>query len=190
MAYNSQYTGAQIDEAIGLALSGGSGSGSAGGKSIRTCRVVVGTSKNGWTENDCDYLCDGTADDVEIQAAINALPEDGGEVVLLDGDYNTSAVITLKSHTTLSGGANTSIIQTNSAADGIIVMSDCVAQNLNLYCGAKAKAPPVRTSGIIISGSNVTVQNKQIYNYAYAGIQINSETGTIDTIQILQKKGR
>ena len=102
-------------------------SGSGGGKSIRTCRVVVGTSTAGWTENDCDYLCDGTSDEVEIQAAINALPEDGGEIVLLDGDYNTS-------------------------------------------------------------GSNVTVQNNQIYNYAYAGIQINSETGTIDTIQILHNR--
>ena len=163
-------------------------SGSGGGKSIRTCRVVVGTSTAGWTENDCDYLCDGASDEVEIQAAINALPEDGGEIVLLDGDYNTSAVITLKAHTTLSGGANTSIIQTNSAADGIIAMSNCVIQKLNLYHSTKTKAPPVHTSGIIISGSNVTVQNNQIYNYAYAGIQINSETGTIDTIQILHNR--
>lgn len=163
-------------------------SGAAGGKSIRTCRIVVGTSKNGWTENDCDYLCDGTADDVEIQAAINALPEDGGEVVLLDGDYSTNAVITLKTHTILSGGANTSIIQANSAADGIIAMSNCVIQKLNLYHNTKTKAPPVRTSGIIISGSNVTVQNNQIYNYAYSGVKISPETGTIDTIQILHNR--
>lgn len=160
-------------------------SGSGGGKSIRTCRIVVGTSKNGWTENDCDYLCDGTSDEVKIQAAIDALPEDGGEIVLLDGDYNTSAVITLKAHTTLSGGAFTSIIQTNSAADGIIAMSNCVIQKLNLYHSTKTKAPPVHTSGIIISGSNVTVQNNQIYNYAYSGVKISPETGTIDTIQIL-----
>lgn len=160
-------------------------SGSGGGKSVRTCRVVVGTAVAGWTENDCDYLCDGTSDEVKIQAAIDALPEDGGEIVLLDGDYNTSAVITLKAHTTLSGGAFTSIIQTNSAADGIIVMSDCVIQKLNLYHSTKTKAPPVRTSGIIISGSNVTVQNNQIYNYAYSGVKISPETGAIDTIQIL-----
>ena len=165
-------------------------SGSGGGKSVRTCRIVVGTSTAGWTENDCDYLCDGTSDEVKIQAAIDALPEDGGEIVLLDGDYNTSTVITLKAHTTLSGGANTSIIQTNSAADGMIVMSDCVIQKLNLYNNAKTKGPTARTSGIIISGSNVTVQNNQIYGYTHAGIRIGSETGTIDTIQILHNHMR
>ena len=55
------------------------------------CRFVVGTSTNGWTEKDCDYLCDGTADQVEIQAAINALPSTGGEIVILDGTYNLSS---------------------------------------------------------------------------------------------------
>lgn len=182
--------GVEVPESIKLdgyptLISQISTSGAAGGKSVRTCRIVVGTSTAGWTENDCDYLCDGTSDEVEIQAAINALPEDGGEIVLLDGDYNTSAVITLKAHTTLSGGAFTSIIQTNSAVDGIIAMSNCVIQKLNLYHSTKTKAPPVHTSGIIISGSNVTVQNNQIYNYAYSGVKISPETGTIDTIQIL-----
>ena len=26
----------------------------------RTARFSIGTSTNGWTANDCDYLCDGT----------------------------------------------------------------------------------------------------------------------------------
>ena len=84
MAYNSQYTGAQIDEAIGKALSGGTGG---SGKSIRTCRVVVGTAVAGWTENDCDYLCDGVSDNVEIQNAVNELSS-GGEIVILSGEYD------------------------------------------------------------------------------------------------------
>lgn len=41
-----------------------------GGK--RTCRFTVGTSAAGWTAADCDYLCDGTDDQEEIQAAVNA----------------------------------------------------------------------------------------------------------------------
>ena len=45
----------------------------------RTARFVVGTSTAGWTAADCDYLCDGTADDVEINAAIIALPATGGD---------------------------------------------------------------------------------------------------------------
>lgn len=61
----------------------------------RTCRFVVGTSTAGWTEADCDYLCDGEADEVEIKAAINALPASGGEIVILGGTYKLSASISI-----------------------------------------------------------------------------------------------
>ena len=40
----------------------------------KVARFVVGTSTAGWTAADCDYLCDGTADQVEINNAITALP--------------------------------------------------------------------------------------------------------------------
>lgn len=56
----------------------------------RTCRFVVGTSMAGWTQADCDYLCDGTDDQVEINEAIKNLPDDGGEIAILDGAYNIS----------------------------------------------------------------------------------------------------
>ena len=65
----------------------------------RTCRFVVGTSTAGWTEADCDYLCDGTDDQVDIQRAIDALPEAGGEIVLLDGTYLLSADISVSDKT-------------------------------------------------------------------------------------------
>lgn len=47
--------------------------------SKKVARFIIGTSTAGWTKDDCDYLCDGTADDVEINAAIQALPEGGGK---------------------------------------------------------------------------------------------------------------
>lgn len=54
-----------------------------------TCRFVIGTSAAGWTPADCDYLCDGTDDQVELIAALNALAElGGGEITMLDGEYN------------------------------------------------------------------------------------------------------
>lgn len=39
-----------------------------------------------------DYYCDGTDDDVQIQAAIDALPANGGKVLLLEGIYNLTGV--------------------------------------------------------------------------------------------------
>jgi hypothetical protein len=41
-----------------------------------------------------DYVCDGVDDQIEIQQAIDALPADGGGVVLLDGTFELSAQIT------------------------------------------------------------------------------------------------
>lgn len=46
-----------------------------------------------------DYVCDGTADDVEIQSAINALPAAGGTVYLTDGIFTLSANIDLGNKT-------------------------------------------------------------------------------------------
>lgn len=47
----------------------------------------------------CDYTCDGTADDVQIQAAIDA----ANAVELSDGTFNISAKINIDDYQTLSG---------------------------------------------------------------------------------------
>lgn len=83
------------------------------GQPKRYARFVVGTSTAGWTENDCDYLCDGTADEVEINAAIQALPRGGGgEVVILDGIYNlTGSILVNKNKVTLSGNGTSTVLK-------------------------------------------------------------------------------
>ena len=79
----------------------------------RTCRFVIGTSAAGWTEADCDYLCDGADDQVEIQAAVNALP-DGGEIFLLDGTYQLSQEVDIydrSGNISLSGNSGGTVIR-------------------------------------------------------------------------------
>lgn len=79
--------------------------------SKKTCRFVVGSSTAGYTAADVDYLCDGTADQVEINAAINALPESGGEIKLLDGTYTlTGGIIINKDKVSLHGNGNNTVI--------------------------------------------------------------------------------
>lgn len=59
----------------------------------RTCRFVVGSSTAGWTQADCDYLCDGVDDQVEMTAALHALMElGGGEITILAGEYNLAGL--------------------------------------------------------------------------------------------------
>lgn len=104
-----------------------------GGK--RTTRLTVGTSTSGWAAKDCDYLCDGEADDVEINAAINALPEEGGEIVLLDGSYNLAADISIgKAGVAIRGnGQATKLIRAAEGADIFYIRyPGCTVENLYL----------------------------------------------------------
>lgn len=78
----------------------------------RTCRFTVGISTAGWTAADCDFLCDGTDDQVEINQAIRAVSTtgNGGEVVLLDGEYHITGQITLEQNFVLRGNGKNTVL--------------------------------------------------------------------------------
>ena len=82
-------------------------------RSAVTKIVAASDSQN---KDKADYVADGTADDVEIQAAIDALPAGGGSVVLLDGNYSIATAISVtKDNTKIIGqGTNTSLSRSNS----------------------------------------------------------------------------
>ncbi len=99
-------------------------------------RFVVGTSKAGWTSSDCDYLCDGTADQAEINAALAALPRDGGEVILLDGTYNlTGPVDMVQTGTYLRGSGYGTILTLNGGSGTAVRLSGdhCKLSDLQCY---------------------------------------------------------
>ncbi len=50
-----------------------------------------------------DFVCDGAADDVQIQAAIDALPVGGGTVMLSEGTFNIAASVVVPEDTILEG---------------------------------------------------------------------------------------
>ncbi|MCG2712620.1 MAG: right-handed parallel beta-helix repeat-containing protein [Candidatus Omnitrophica bacterium] len=69
---------------------------SAGGDDAAIVARIVAASDSVDTTR-ADYVCDGTDDQVEIQAAIDDLGTNGGAVYLLEGTYNISASINLDS---------------------------------------------------------------------------------------------
>lgn len=107
-----------------------------GGK--RTCRFVVGTSTAGWTDADCDYLCDGTDDQVEINAAIQSLPATGGEIVILDGLYSVGSPVIVSTKTTRVVGNSGTIIKASPSFSGesvVILRSESSSiETLNIDC--------------------------------------------------------
>lgn len=55
--------------------------------------VVAASDANARTRAKADYICDGTDDNVQIQAAIDALPAVGGSVQLSEGTFYISSTI-------------------------------------------------------------------------------------------------
>lgn len=68
--------------------------------------AVAATNASANFKLSADYLCDGTADEVEINAAIAALPASGGIVLLSEGTFTIAApIVCTQDFTTVSGVA-------------------------------------------------------------------------------------
>lgn len=106
----------------------------------RTCRFTIGTSTAGWTAADCDYLCDGTDDQEELEEAIKNLPDDGGEIAILDGTYNISKTAHVDLSTTngaknivLSGNGSSTVL---TGGDGIGIIFAQYTSTISAYGSA------------------------------------------------------
>ena len=157
-----------------------------GGK--RTARFTVGTSVAGWTAADCDYLCDGTDDQVEINAAIQALPTTGGEVVILDGTYNITATVAMnKDNVKLSGNGTVTILKrmwNSSAAEGVVTVTaangGCCVENLQID-GNKETYTNINNYGIYLSSSNNNTVIGNNCNNSNYGIYLSSSSNNTIT---------
>lgn len=156
-----------------------------GTRIARTSRLTVGTSANGWTAKDCDYLCDGTADEAEINAAIAALPATGGEIVLLDGSYHITAPIDLnKVNTTLSGnGESTKLYQ--EAESGAIITATaagCTVRGLNLQCQNKGN---YNGYGVRVSGDGCTISSSTVEGAEFCAIYIQGDRSIVSENRVI-----
>lgn len=99
----------------------------------RTCRYVVGTSTAGWTEADCDFLCDGTNDDVWIRFALSSMKDTGGVLVLLDGVYHISGYITIPEGCILRGCGNKTVLlrKTNAGYNGYFNVNSMIFMDVS-----------------------------------------------------------
>lgn len=88
--------------------------------------VVIGTTRSGHTADDCDYLCDGSADDVEILMAAQALTN-GGEIRLLEGTYVLDSDVEIDATVNIAGCGGNTVIACNSL---MLYASNCSVRDL------------------------------------------------------------
>lgn len=166
--------------------------GGSGGTGRRYARIVIGTSTNGWSSGDCDYLCDGSDDQLEINQAILEMPgvsgaERKGTIVLLDGDYHLSAPLSLLSGISLIGTGGTRLIRetTSGTQPNNYIVSVQNGTIANLTYDGGATLFPQATSGTyeFYVRDGGTVENCIIQNFIYGGIYAASgEAGSVASI--------
>lgn len=150
-----------------LNASGGSGG---TGKSYAT--LSIGASDALDTDpTHYDYVCDGTADQVQILAAIAALPSTGGKIVLSDGTFNLAAAIVIDNdNVVLEGqGQATKLFLVNATNANVITVGNGATAYVNIQVrdlsidGNKANQT-TNGHGIFISSgaAHTTIENCRI----------------------------
>ena len=157
------------------------------------CRFVVGTSTAGHTLKDCDYLCDGTTDQVEINNAISALPSTGGEVVILAGTYNITASIAVnKPSVKLRSNGNATVLKrmwNGTSPNGVIQVSgsNCCIEGFYID-GNNTSYTNGYNYGIYLTHLSCTMTRNVCYRNNH-GIYLNGQSNNIITGNICHNNG-
>lgn len=124
-----------------------------GGASKKYATFVVGHANSGHTAESVDYLCDGVADDIEINQAIANLPENGGKILILEGTYLLSNEIAInRNNVTLEGMGVGTILDRNLVSANVVGISQCS------YCTVKNLTVMGGKYGVLLWG-DITADN-------------------------------
>lgn len=120
----------------------------------------------------CQYYCDGTADDIQIQAAITALSS-GGVLHLKQGTYSISAVIALANNIIIEGeGIGVTIIQQATGINGDVfagsTKSNFQIRDLSID-GNKANNPTGDNGISLTDCTDFTIEKVSSYNNTLKG---------------------
>lgn len=127
--------------------------------------TVASSNASAATRRCANYVCDGIADDVQIQAAIDALPSCGGRVVLSEGKFVISSSLTLPSNFVLEGQGNGTEIEL-ATSSGITYM---------IQANTKTN---ITIKNLLIDGTQATNTSVGIYLYRCSYCLVQNVTVT------------
>lgn len=133
-----------------------------------------------------DYVCDGTADEVQILAAIAALPATGGRILLSEGTFNIAAAIVIDNdNVILEGqGQGTKIFLANATNTNIITVGNGATAYTNitvknLFLDGNKANQTTGGQGILISAgaARTIIENCRIIGTFNHNISDNGSVG-------------
>jgi parallel beta-helix repeat protein len=167
----------------------------------RTATFVVAASDATAVEkSQADYVCDGTADDVQLNAAITALPVGGGKIVLTEGTFNVVTSVIFKSNVTFMGQGYGTLISMASTTTNEPILNvyaltgtyeNVVIENLRIQgAGSGNHATAGDQRGIHSRNtSNIRIRNVWVYETPSTGITLDQSTNAIAENCFIQNTG-
>lgn len=120
-------------------------------REIASASIVVAASDSLYPEQATPgYKCDGAADDVQINAAIAALPAVGGKVTLLEGNYYIASTITMADNVTLEGAGKGTVLRSVTNSVSITAFADAGGGEVTVTAASHGL---VERQGITIAGT-------------------------------------
>jgi len=151
--------------------------------------VVAASDASALSKAQADYVCDGTADNVEIQAAIDALPAVGGCVYLTEGTYVLIArvVINIDNVSLVGSGWDTELM-TDTLLEGTdhglvywaAGVSNILIRDMKVNANAKARYA-LGSEELAGAAYNITIENV----YALDGTDDTISIGTTEGFHIV-----
>ncbi len=142
---------------------------------------VAANDANQEEKDEADFICDGTADDVQIQAALNSLPAVGGTVVLSSGTFNVNARVletTDNIHIKGSGRESTIITSTLDAGNDAMFQfngDDCSMTDLTLDGDDAVLTSASNNNITVFTGIRFTLENCRLFDSSDNGILFQTD---------------
>lgn len=137
--------------------------------------LVAANDANASVISSADYVCDGTADDVQINAAIQALPAGGGKVVLSEGKFVITAAIDIDtSNTSLEGqGPATELESSATGSISVVALGNdvdsCTVRDMEIDCNWQSN-----NVGLDLKGVRYSRFDNILFTAAPVGIKMTS----------------
>jgi parallel beta-helix repeat protein len=94
--------------------------------------VVIGSTGAGYTAKDCDFLCDGTDDPAQFNAAVAELAP-GGELKVLDGEYILSSPLVIKGSDIKLSGCGKAVLRMTGVRNANSDAANAKSNNATVY---------------------------------------------------------
>jgi len=126
-----------------------------------------------------DVVCDGTADDVQIQTAIDGLSSGGGKVILSEGTFSiTSAINISKSKVTIEGQGRATVIKIASGSSihaftNTASITDIIIRDLAIDGSVGSGSSSIGRAVYILTANRVVVSDLYVHEMYLSGIALD-----------------